>query len=278
MTPREWKTFYARERSELGDAGLAALFDRAIEVEVPARGALVFPHTRLRESGHLVASVARAIVRSGAETVLALGVLHAARDADAELVSLARAGERDALAALRGVHGPGAQGDAGYWREEFSLDGFTALLDVAARLERRRPPRVVARFPFFAGDTPHDLRGVDELRAIAKDAALVATTDPLHHGAGYGTPPEARRAIGDVAYARARIEEGFALLARRAYTEFAQHAAATRSDFRDVGPTLAAILDGPIAFDVHAIELVDYATTLGAPAHTWVAAALATLH
>jgi hypothetical protein len=277
MTPREWKAFYARERAELGDAGLAALFDRAIDVELPKRGAIVYPHTRLRESGHLVASAARAVVRSGAESVLAVGVLHAARDADAGLVARARAGERDALAALRRVHGPGTDDDAGYWHEEFSLDGFTSLLEVAARLEGKRAPRIVARFPYFVGDSPDDLRGIDELRAIAKDAAIVATTDPLHHGAGYGTPPESRHAIEDVAFARTRIEEGFALLARRAYSEFARHAAATRSDFRDSGPTLAAILEGSFAFHVHAIELVDYTTTLGVPAPTWVAAALATV-
>lgn len=76
-------------------------------------------------------------------------------------------------------------------------------------------------------------------------------------------------------FARAVLQEGFALLGRRAYREFARHALATRSDFRDTGPTLAALLGGTLSFDIQALELVDYSETLAAPPPTWVAAALA---
>ena len=65
---REWKEYYARERAELGEAGLFALLDRADAARstaIPKRGALVFPHTRLADSGQLVASVALAVVRAG---------------------------------------------------------------------------------------------------------------------------------------------------------------------------------------------------------------------
>ena len=257
MTPAEWKVFYARERAELGDVGLRALFARAPEITCPPRGAVVFPHTRLRESGHLVAAAARAAVRARTNEVLAIGVLHAAPRA------------------ARRVHGDGAPDDERRWTEEFSLDNFTALIDVAARDEGVRPPRVVARFPFLVGDTPDDLAGLDELRAIAaRGAFVVATTDPLHHGIGSGTPRDACHPVDDVAFARATIEAGFELLARRAYADFARHAAATQSDFRDAGPTLAAVLEGALTFDIRALELVDYSETLAASHPTWVAAAL----
>ena len=78
-TARAWKAYYARERDDLGDAGMRALFDRASRIALPTEGALVFPHTKLRVSGHLVASVARAVIESRVDEVIALGVLHGAR-------------------------------------------------------------------------------------------------------------------------------------------------------------------------------------------------------
>jgi hypothetical protein len=216
-------------------------------------------------------------VRSGASEVLAIGVLHAGRDDDAALVARARAGDADAVAELRRVHGEGVPGDAGHANDEFSLDGFSALVDVAARIDGARAPRIVARFPFLVGDAPDTLPGIDDLRSLAERAFVVATTDPLHHGAAYGTPPNERHAITDVAFARTSIEEGLALLAARAYADFARHAARTRSDFRDAGPTLAALTHGALAFRVHALELVDYAAALAAAEPSWVAAALVTL-
>jgi hypothetical protein len=281
MDALEWKEFYAQERADLGAAGLEALVDGAPDVERPAIGAIVFPHTRLRVSGRLVAAAAKAVVRSGAREVLALGVLHGARRADSAQVALARAGDPSARDALRRVHGPGVEDDADHWSEEFSLDNFEALVAVAARMLGREAPRIVKRFPFLVGATPDDVRGLDDLRVtLARGAVLVATTDPIHHGVGYGTVPGELRPLGDAAteaFARATVEEGLALLARRAYADFAQHAAAHRSDFRDVGPTLAALLPTPFSFEVHAMTLVDYSTTLDAAAPTWVAGPLTIL-
>ena len=95
-----WKSFYARERSGLD---LDALLDSAPLIPFPEGGALVFPHTRLSASGLLTASVARAAARTG-RPVLALGVLHGGRERDAEDVRRARAGDRAAVAMLRGLH------------------------------------------------------------------------------------------------------------------------------------------------------------------------------
>lgn len=133
-TALAWKRFYEAERESLGEAGVAERLERAPDAALPPRGALVFPHTKLAVSGHLVAAAARAVVRSGADEVLAIGVLHGAREEDAALVARARRGEPDAVAALRRVHGVGAPGDDGRADEEFSLDGFAAADVVAAPL------------------------------------------------------------------------------------------------------------------------------------------------
>jgi hypothetical protein len=278
MDALEWKAFYARERRELGSAGLQALVSSAPDIGLSRRGAIVFPHTRLRVSGALVAAAAKAAVECSADEVLALGVLHGGRRADAENVTLARSGDANARALLRRVHGPGVRDDGGHWTEEFSLDNFEALVEVAARMRGRRAPRIVKRFPFLVGATPDDLPGTDELSALRDGGALlVATADPLHHGAGYGTPPSEVRDLDDPkteAFARSVVEEGLALLARHAYVEFSAHAEKHRSDFRDVGPALAALLPSPFSFEVRAMTLVDYSAILNAAPPTWVAGPL----
>ncbi len=279
-TARAWRAFYAREREELGEAGLLARLDRAPIVAVPTRGALIFPHTRLRDSGHLVAAVANAVVASGCERVLALGVLHGARERDAGAVARARAGDPVARQALRGVHGPGVDGDGGHWDEEFSLDGFRALVNLAARRAGRRPPQLIERYPFLVGDDPGSLPGVDELRAVVDaGAVVVATTDPVHYGVGYGMPDAdlARDDPRAVTFARSSVERALELLVAGDYTGFAAHAAAARSDFRDVGPVLAALLDPPLAAVLHDLVLVGYADVFGVAEPTWVAGALSTL-
>lgn len=281
-TAKRWRSFYAAERESLGPRGLGAMFDAAPELDLPAAGALVFPHARLTGCGPLVAAVARAVVRSGCERVLAIGVLHGGREEDADAVRAARGGDARAAAALRGVHGPGAAGDRGVADEEFSLDNFAALLDVAAAREGRAPPRVVARYPFLVGAEPRDLPGIDELyEVLAGGAAVVATGDLVHHGAGYATPEPSRigtRAPSARATARAWIDAGLGALARGDLPAFFANATDVRSDFRDAGPALAALLASrgePLRAFVLTLELVSYADVLGAPEPTWVAAALA---
>jgi hypothetical protein len=279
---REWKAFYAQERAALGEAGLLALLDRARPLEVPRRGALVFPHTRLEASGELVASVALAVVRSGCDEVVALGILHGARDEDATLVRRAREGAPSARAALRRIHGPGTADDGGHWTEEFSLDGFMAMIELAAKREGKRAPRVVQRYPFLGGEQPSDLPGVEEVRAhVERGAVLVATADPIHHGAGYGAREEDRLPREDaqtLEFARWTIDRGFHLLASRDFGGFVRHAAEVRSDFRDSGPVMAWVIDraAPLEAEIVDLLLVDYSATLGVPAPTWVAGALAT--
>ncbi len=279
MRAGDWKAWYAEERRALGPAGIERVFEAAPAVSAVAGGALVFPHAKLAVCGAQVAAVARAVIESGATEVVALGVLHGARAADAELVAAAKAGDPAARGRLRRMHGPGAPDDEGFWSEEFSLDNFKVLLEAAARRASRPPPRVVERYPYLAGPRPDDLPGLDELRPLlAGGAALVATTDPAHHGHGYGTPPEnliddaAPSAPGRVLAALART---FGHLARREFHAFLKQCEEQKSDFRDTGPALAALLDGPLVSRIIDLRLVDYADVLTAQRPTWVAAALA---
>ena len=274
-TAAQWKSFYARERARLGEVGLSERLDGAPEVELPPRGALVFPHTMMSATGDLTAAVARAVVRAGADEVLALGVLHGGRDADAEAVRRARAGDAAARGVLRGVHEAGEP----LCDEEFSLDGFEAMLALAAAREKREPPRVHARYPFLVGDDPASLPGLGDLAKLAERMPVVATTDPIHHGAGYGTPPEARRSERDEAthaWARACIERQLELLSRGDWPAFARLAADVRSDFRDDGPALAHLLRrrGAPRGELVELRLVDYAEVLDEDAPTWVAGPL----
>lgn len=279
MNAREWKAWYAREREILGEEGLARLLEEAPEAALPPRGALVFPHAKLSGCGAQVAAVARAVVASGAGEVLALGVLHGARAEDAAQVAAAKAGDPAARLRLRRLHGPGAPGDEGLWREEFSLDGFRALLAAAARRAGRPEPLVVERYPFLAGSVPASLPGLDEARALlARGAVLVATTDPVHHGPGYGTAAVAaldESSPGTRARILDALSGSFARLARREYPAFLADCEAWKSDFRDTGPAMAALLDGALSARIRDLRLVDYSDVLAAPRPTWVAAALA---
>ncbi len=283
MTAREWKTYYAREREQLGEAGLRACLDRAPGLDLPADGVLIFPHTRLDISGELAAAAALAVLRSGRDEVLALGVLHGARETDAALVHYARDGEPDARRILRRVHGPGVPNDGGHWTEEFSLDGFRALLEIAARREGKRPPRVFCRYPFLVGTNPADLPGIDELETlIANGAVLVATADPMHHGVGYGTLVENCLSPQDPQtphIIEATLRANLGTLAARDFDSFLRHSAEIRSDFRDGGPVATHLLpaSSPLQSTLHTLALVDYADILQTPAPTWVAGALASV-
>lgn len=282
MNAFEWKLFYEAERQRLGERGLTAILERSRKIALPRHGALIFPHTRLEASGELIAAAARSVVDSGVGEVLALGVLHGAREADDETVRRARAGDREALTQLRRVHGPGVRNDAGHWKEEFSLDSFAFFVELSARNAGRPAPKIIERYPFLTGANPADLPGIDELRTIvARGAALVATTDPVHHGTGYGTPKSELLPGGDpktVSSARTSIESGFNLLTQRKFAEFLDQAKAAHSDFRDNGPVLAELLTNaePISAEIIELKLVDYSDVVGEEPPTWVAAALAT--
>jgi len=275
-TAAQWKRYYAAERASLGDVGLLQRLDAAPLVVVPERGALVFPHTMASMTGHFTAAVAEAVLRSGADEVLAIGVLHGGREADADLVRRARAGDLDGRTRLRRVH----TADDALCAEEFSLDAFAAFLELASKRAAKKAPRLVARYPFLVGESPGDVPGIEEVTRLASRMPVVATADPMHHGAGYGTPESERRSGQEDAtraWARDCIQRQIELLCEGRWSAFAKLAADARSDFRDAGPALAHALRaaGEPGGEILELQLVDYAEALDAEGPTWVAAALA---
>ncbi len=150
------------------------------------------------------------------------------------------------------------------------------MLALAAAREGAALPRVHARYPFLVGEDPTDLPGLGELEGLVARMPVVATTDPLHHGVGYGTPEGQRRGMfeeGSAPWARACIQRQLDLLSQGEWGAFAQLAAQERSDFRDVGPVLGHLLRGAKG-EILDLRLVDYAEILGAAEPTWVAAPL----
>jgi len=234
MTPAEWKAFYAREREKLD---LPAIVRSAPIVEFPE--AMIFPHTRLIHSGAIVASVARAAARTGKE-ILAIGVAHGSPDLP------------------RGIHET-VEG-------EFSLDNFSALYAIACDVEGMAPKKVHTRFPVGTSTPDVDL---DELRLLAKSCAVVATTDPIHHGVGY-------QSTDPIADPRQNISEQLDALGRMDWNEFARLCARDRSDFKNSGPVLASIVSLK-STAIDDLALVDYSDVFDCAKPTWVAAARITV-
>ncbi len=271
----DWKQYYRAERETLGSSVLDALLDAAEPLEFPVGGALIVPHTRLEITGAQIATAVRTVLASGAERVLALGVLHGGRRSDRDRVAAARAGDAGAAAELRGVHD-----EDGMAAEEFSLDAFVELLDRAGA-RAGRSIEVTRRYPFLVGDDPATLPGIEELERLVGDGvALVATTDPIHHGHAYGTSPEGcadPSTPSTLRAAREAIEGQLAALSDHRFGDFLRLAERHRSDFRDTGPVVAHLVGAGFVASMHDLALVDYSSALDALSPSWVAGSLVTL-
>jgi hypothetical protein len=161
------------------------------------------------------------------------------------------------------------------WRADHSLVTFRYLW--RAETERRgiQGPVIAERYPYLAGGRPDTLPGIEELEELARDAVIVSTADPFHHGIGYGDAAEVALSpkTGGLALARRRIEEGIDLLERADYWGYNQHCVDAKSDARDAGQVFR-YLCGPMDGQILDLAYTDTADLYGAPAPTWVAAAL----
>jgi hypothetical protein len=134
------------------------------------------------------------------------------------------------------------------------------------------------RYPNLAAGQPELLPGYKEVAAIAKNAAVVATIDPMHHGIGYGDTAETALAptAGGINLARQAISEGMSLLCGGDYAAYTAHCIACRSDGRDVGQLLAS-LTSPKHFEILDLVADDMTGPYNSPPPTWVAGALIAL-
>jgi hypothetical protein len=237
-------------------------------------GAVVFPHAGIKVCGHQIAAAVHACLDSGADRVLAIGVLHAlSQELDEARVRVARGADVTREEAW-GIQGPGLEGRQD-WRDEFSLLNFLFLWTEELRRRGVSGPELVLRYPYLAGGRPMLLPGVEELQAIAQDAVLVTTADPFHHGIAYGEPPATALfpEAGGLELARRRIEEGLELLRIGDYWGFNQHCVQAKSDGRDAGQVVRYLL-GPLEGEILDLVADDMMNAYNRPAPSWVAGAL----
>ena len=262
----------------LGPDGAARLLDagRAWDLApvLEGGGAVVFPHVSLEVCGHHTAAAVHACLDSGADRVLALGVLHALTDElEQARVRVANGGDPSTEDSW-GIQGPQLPGRTD-WTREFSLSNFLFLWHEETTRRGIEVPELTLRYPYLAGGRPGDLPGIEELERIGRDAVIVATADPFHHGIGYGDSVDETLAPGGggLELARRRIEEGLALLSDGDYWGYNRHCVDAKSDARDVGQVLRYLL-GPVSGRVLDLVADDMSGSYDAPPPTWVAGAL----
>lgn len=270
---------YAREHAELGEAGTLEHLERGRQWDLSgtlkAGGVLVFPHAGVQDCGYQIAACVHACLDSGADKVIVISVLHAFTDAMEEARQRVAAGDDPAKYPFWGIQGTGIDGRA-EWKGDHALISWRHFWN--AEVKRRglkEVPQVFERYPYLAGGKPELLPGIDKLAELAKDAVIVSTADPFHHGIGYGTPPEEsyHPDEGGLAHAKQTIEEGIAILERGDYWGYNQHCVQAKSDARDAGQAYR-YLRGPMRGRVLDITYTDSSDLYNQPKPTWVAGAL----
>ena len=189
----DFKARSEQHQAQMSDLEINRLLDAGrawnLAPTLQAGGAIIFPHATLSVCGHQIAAAVHACLDSGAERVLTLGVLHARTEELQSARARAAAGGDPYGEAAWGIQGPGLAGRQ-EWQAEFSLSHFQFLWREETRRRGIAGPELILRYPFLAGDRADLLPGARELEALAQDAVIVATIDPLHHGVGYGDPVE----------------------------------------------------------------------------------------
>ncbi len=278
--------FYDRSlehQRQLGEQGANQLLEAGwkwhLSPVLQTGGAVVFPHATLSVCGHQIAAAVHACLDSGASRVLVLGVLHALTEELEEARVRVGQGGEPAREPSWGIQGPGLAGRED-WRREFSLLHFLFLFTQEVKRRGIAAPELLVRYPYLAGGHPERLPGISELDEwVRGGAVLVATTDPLHHGIGYGESPETALAPneGGLELAQRHIKEGLQLLSVGDYLGYQQQCIATKSDGGDVGQVLRHLLRQPLEVTILDIVADDMSEPYQKPPPTWVAGALITL-
>src|SRR5215470_9852962 len=118
---KELMAQYEREHAELGEIGTLAHLEKAREWDLSGTlrdgGVLVFPHAGVQDCGYQIAACVRAALDSGADTVLAISVLHAFTDEMEQARRRVAAGSDFTKEASWGIQGTGLPG-----RQEWATD------------------------------------------------------------------------------------------------------------------------------------------------------------
>ncbi len=274
---------YRREHEAMGEAGTAMRLDWGADMNrrwhlhdtLKRRGVLVFPHAGVADCGHQIAACVHAALDSGAETVVVISVLHAFTHEMEMARRRVAAGGDPSAEPFWGIQGPGLDGRR-EWEGDHALMSWRHFWQ--AEIARRRlnnPPRVLERYPYLAGGRPESLPGIDRLAEEVREAVIVSTADPFHHGIGYGTPADEAFYPDQEGLMKARreIEKGIEILARGDYWGYNQHCVEAKSDARDAGQVFR-YLRGPMTGRVRDITYSDASELYDASPPTWVAAPL----
>jgi hypothetical protein len=269
---------YLQEHQDLGEKGTLKLLEEArqwdLSSTLDAGGVLVFPHAGVADCGHQIAAAVHACLDSGADSVLVVSVLHSfSAEMEAARIRVAN-GEDPAQFKHWGIQGPGLLGRQD-WRFDHVLTSWRHFWGAETKRRGISGPRVIERYPYLAGGKPENLPGIEDLAKIAKDAVIVSTADPFHHGIGYGDTPEDSLypEEGGLDLARNHIQEGIDLLAKADYLGYNQHCVDAKSDARDAGQVFR-YLRGPMQGEIIDLVYSDAADLYQQPAPTWVAGAL----
>lgn len=269
---------YNREHAALGEDGTFRLLDKARQWDLSGTlssgGVLAFPHAGVADCGHQIAACVHACLDSGADKVLVISVLHAFTDAMQDARVRVAEGESPSEFELWGTQGPGLEGRV-EWMGDHALMSFRHFWQAETKRRGIKGPEVIERYPYLAGGKPEELPGIDELEEIAKNAVIVSTVDPFHHGIGYGDAPDKSYPPdeGGLDLARKTLEEGIAILEKGDYWGYNQHCVEAKSDGRDAGQVFR-YLRGPLKGKIVDLTYSEADDLYKAPKPTWVAAAL----
>ena len=267
---------YELEHRALGVDGSHQMLDKASELwnltdSLSEGGVISFAHVSVADCGVHVAAAVNAALESGAETVLAISVLHAFT---AEM-ELARRDVADGGAPSGhptwGIQGPGLDFRE-EWRGDHAMRSLRHFWTVATERLGISGRRLVERYPYLAGGRPEDLPNLEETAALAENAVILATGDQFHHGIGYGMsaeeslPPEE----GGLEQARKSMETGIGLIEDGDYWGYNQHCVSARSDDRDVAQ-LFRFLRGPMSGRLIDVGWSDSTELYEQPPPTWAA-------
>ena len=266
---------YQREHDDLGDVGTYKFLDDARQWDLADTlangGVITFAHVSVADCGLHVAAAVNAALDSGADTLLAISVLHAFSVG----MELARqdvaGGGLSSDHVTWGVQGPGLE-FRDDWRGDHAMRSLRHFWAAETRRRGITDRRLVERYPFLAGGKPGDLPNLDEVAALAENAVIVATGDQFHHGIAYGTAPdEAMDPEPDgLAAAIQSMKRGIALIDSGDHWGYDQHCVVAKSDDRDAAQ-LYRYLRGPLAGELIDIGWSHFTDLYKAPAPTWAA-------
>ncbi len=277
---------YSAEHAALGEIATQKHLSKGRELAqkhnladtLSSGGVLVFPHTSVNDCGYQVAACVIAALDSGAKKVVVISVLHAFSDEMETARQEVAAGADPHNYACRGIQGE--QSERKEWQKDHALMSWRYFWNTEIKRRKlKNPPEVYEFYPYLAGGKPETLAGIEELKEFVKDAVIVSTADPFHHGIGYGDSlensfePDAK----GLQKAKDIVLGGAKLLEDADYWGYNQHCVAAKSDARDAGQVFRYIR-GRLRAEIVDISYSDASKLYNAVPPTWVLGAIFQWH